>query len=77
MFTEIHDYFEKVKTEIETKNHAGLEKLVTGIKGAIDIAKTDAESVYAAASPEIQAAVTTVLAELEKAILTAIASAAL
>lgn len=79
MFVEIHDYYEKVKTEIEAAAKAELDsltgdiqKLSESVQTAITAAKTVALQEVAQYAPDVQAAVQKALGEIEQAVLAAI-----
>ncbi len=79
MFVEIHDYYEKVKTEIEDKAKADLDAMTGDLQklsGAVQSAITEAKTVtlqeVAAYAPDVQAAVQKAIGEIEQAVLAAI-----
>ena len=74
MFAEIHDYYEKVKEEIEARSHAGLQALAADVKSYFDQARAEALKAVAGAAPDVQAAVQNALALAEQALLAAIAA---
>lgn len=81
MFAEIHDYYEKVKQEIEASAKAELDKLSgdvaeleTDVQAAIKDAKAQALEDIKTAAPDVQAAVQTALSKLEQAVLAVIAN---
>lgn len=80
-FSAIHSYYERVKTEIEDKAKAALDaasgdlsKLSEVVQTAVTEAKAAALQEVAAVAPDIQVAVEKALAQVEQAILAAIAS---
>lgn len=74
MFAEIHDYFEKVKEELETRFDSDRKALVADIRTSVTQAKAAALQEVAALSPDVQAAVQKAINELEQAVLAAIAA---